>query len=157
MWTRFMDMHSGGRTKVGDKEYIYIEAPQAEAELIFQNRFNRNPNRVTCACCGEDYSISEAETLEQATAYERNCRWIEDERGWLYGDDRPADYRDGRYIEADEEVPPGYRLSITWRKPQAISLANYIEQKDVLVIRADEIKPEERRGELRPEGYVWAE
>jgi hypothetical protein len=25
----------------------------AEAEVIFQNRFKRNPNRVTCTCCGD--------------------------------------------------------------------------------------------------------
>jgi len=71
MWTRFMDMHSGGGLK--EKwQFIYVEAPQAEAEVIFYNRFGHNPNRITCSCCGEDYSVSESETLEQATDFDRN-------------------------------------------------------------------------------------
>ena len=87
MWTRFRDMHSGGGSKVlrkpdgtftdGDRfshesddepiNYIYIEAPKDEAKLVFYNRFKRNPERVSCTCCGEDYYISESETLEQPT------------------------------------------------------------------------------------------
>jgi len=52
-----MDMHSGGDLK--EKwQYIYIEAPEEEAKVIFYNRFGHNPNRVTCTCCGKDYSIS---------------------------------------------------------------------------------------------------
>lgn len=71
MWTRFMDMHSGGGTKEEPYEYIYIEAPVSEAKVIFYNRFGHNPERVTCTCCGEDYSIDAEETLEKATEYER--------------------------------------------------------------------------------------
>ncbi len=70
MWTRFMDMHSGGNQKL-DWAYIYIEAPEAAAREIFEGKFGRNPYNVTCDCCGEDYSISEDETLEQATKYNR--------------------------------------------------------------------------------------
>jgi len=73
-WTKFMDMHSGGNLK--EKQgYIYIQAPEKEARIIFYNRFGHNPERVTCTCCGADYSISERETLEEATAYERHCKW----------------------------------------------------------------------------------
>lgn len=71
-WTRFMDMSSGGSTKEPPYEYIYIEAPEAEAKVIFYNRFGHNPERVTCTCCGEDYSISEEPSLAQASAYDRN-------------------------------------------------------------------------------------
>lgn len=69
-WTRFMDMHSGG----GSKEpynYIYIEAPEEKAKVIFYNRFGHSPERVSCTCCGEDYSIYEYETLEEASKYDR--------------------------------------------------------------------------------------
>ena len=69
MWTRFMDMHSGGYAKEAPYEYIYIEAPQQQAEVIFYNRFGHNPNRVTCTCCGQDYSIGESEDFAQASAW----------------------------------------------------------------------------------------
>ena len=68
MWTRFHDMHSGGSQKE-QWNLIFIEASQAEAELIFYNRFGHNPNRVSCTCCGPDYSIGESETLDEATRF----------------------------------------------------------------------------------------
>ena len=74
MWTRFMDMNSGG----GNKEqwsYIFIEAPEKQAKIIFYNRFGHNPERVSCTCCGDDYSISESESIEQVTAYDRGCEF----------------------------------------------------------------------------------
>lgn len=36
-----------------------------------------------------------------------------------------------------------------------IPLEEYVRQPDVLVIRAEDIKPEERLGELHDEGYIW--
>ena len=71
MWTQFWDMHSGGGSKE-PYEQIYIEAPQAEAEVIFYNRFGHSPHRVTCTCCGSDYAVDEYETLAEATEYQRN-------------------------------------------------------------------------------------
>jgi hypothetical protein len=69
-WTHFWDMYSGG----GKKEpwsHIYIEAPEEEAKVIFYNRFGHSPERVSCTCCGGDYSITEYKTLAQATEYHR--------------------------------------------------------------------------------------
>ena len=75
MFTRFMDMSSGGGRKE-DFSHIYIEADSREqAEIIFYNRFGHNPNRVTCTCCGPDYSIDSEETIEMASAYDRGCEW----------------------------------------------------------------------------------
>ncbi len=161
MWTRFMDMHSGG----GLKEpygYIYIEAPFEEAKRVFYNRFGHNPERVSCTCCGEDYSIDEHPTIEEATAFERGCLSVEDERGWLFGKDRPADYRESRYLEPGEPVPPGMKLSslskyrnggVTveeWRRSGKGNLDG-----GVLFIDAADIKPEERQGDVPEQGYVW--
>lgn len=69
-----MDMHSGGSLKE-PQQYIYIEAPEAEATSVFYSRFGHNPNRVSCTCCGEDYSITERDSLEEASAYNRGCKW----------------------------------------------------------------------------------
>lgn len=66
-------MHSGGGCKEEPYEKIYIEAPEEEAKIIFYNRFGHNPERVTCACCGDDYSIGEHDSLAIATGYDRNC------------------------------------------------------------------------------------
>lgn len=134
-WVQFMDMASGG----GGKEkysYIYIEASnEEEAAIIFYNRFGHSPHRVSCTCCGEDYSVSYSETLEEATAYNRGCGWDETEKKWAEGPGGSA---------WKEYVPLGEYL---------ISLCNV--KGGILVIPETEIKPEERKGELPVEGYVW--
>jgi len=73
MWTRFMDMHSGGGLKEEPYEYIYIEAPEDTAMIIFYNRFGHSPDEVTCECCGADYGIDEYKTIEEATDFRRGC------------------------------------------------------------------------------------
>lgn len=153
-WTHFHDMHSGGGQKL-DRGHIFIEAPKPEAEVIFQNRFKRNPNRVTCTCCGEDYSISEETSLEEATAFERGCAYVyrgpdgqevEESEAWKSGKGILEGYKGGY------EERGGGRLQFREYTP----LADYLAAGNVHVIRADEIKPEERQGSLRAEGYVWA-
>ena len=150
-WTCFMDMHSGG----GRKEkwaYIYIEAPEAEARVIFYNRFGHSPSRVTCTCCGQDYSISEEPTLRRATAYERGCEALQtprDPETQRYK--RPDDpwFDEHYYLEPDEHAEAkrrGYEISdFSWPREHK-TVEEYIAQSDVLVIAADEIKPEEHAG-----------
>lgn len=128
-WTQFWDMHSGGGIKESPYEIIYIQAPEAEAKVIFYNRFGHSPERVSCTCCGEDYSVSESETLKEATAYHRNCKY---------------DNKSKKYIEEDDR---DYKTFMT--------LSEYIKQPDVLVIFDEDIKLEERKGEVPKEGYVW--
>jgi hypothetical protein len=126
-FTQFWDMNSGGSQKESF-ERCYIEAPEAEATVIFYNRFGHNPKRVTCTCCGEDYSITESDTLEEASGFHRGCK------------------NDGdRYI--DEHCGESYRPYMT--------LEDYIAQDDVCVIRADEISDDERIGGVPSQGYVW--
>jgi hypothetical protein len=128
MWTRFMDMHSGGGSKEA-WENIYIEAEEEKAKVIFYNRFGHNPERVSCTCCGEDYSISESETLEQATGYERGCLW---------------DDKEGGYVEKHGRSYIPYRTLIEYKK-----------DSEVLFITDAEIKKSERTGDVPQEGYVW--
>lgn len=111
-WTKFWDMHSGGGAKESPHENIYIEASEDEAVAIFYNRFGHDPNRTSCTCCGEDYSISEYESLDKATEY----------------------HRENRVQTLDE----------------------YIQNDDVLVIRADEIHDDERVASIPQSGWVWA-
>jgi len=160
MWTRFMDMHSGGGCK--EKwQYIFIEAPQDEATVIFYNRFGHNPNRVSCTCSGEDYSISDYETLEEATAFERGLRCLEtpkDEKG-RYMNDMEWPTRGGScYLEPGEEVPEGHTLSSfkSFRGDgPGQHLDEYMQSEDVLFIRKDEITDEERVGDVPEQGFVW--
>jgi hypothetical protein len=130
VWTEFWDMHSGG----GQKEkfaHAFIEAPEDEAVAVFYARFGHNPNRVTCTCCGEDYRISESATLEQATAYQRGCDYDESGQGYV---ERPS--------------------RASWAKPY-VDVETFVQQDDVLVIRANEIADEERAASVPKEGYVW--
>lgn len=153
-FTRFMDMHSGGGTKEPPYQYIYIEAPEDEACRIFYGRFGHNPERVTCTCCGEDYSISEVGTLEEATAYERGCAYVYRRpdgsecpqwEGWVVGNGRAKGYTAGY-----EERPSGE----SWKKYK--TLDQYLASDSVLVIQADQIKPEWRVSDVPEQGYVWA-
>lgn len=132
MWTRFMDMHSGGGSKE-EWEYIYIEAPEEEAKVIFYNKFGHNPDRVTCTCCGGDYSIDESETLEEATAYDRGCEW---------------DSEQEKYVDK----PHTGRMMI---RKEYITLPDYCKRDDVLVISDCDISVEHRKGDVPDEGYVW--
>ena len=129
-WTQFMDMHSGGGQKE-PYEYIYIEAPEDEAVVVFYNRFGHNPERVTCTCCGDDYSITESPSLEEASAFNRGCAY-----------DRELD----RYVEKPAGGYGSFR-----------TVDEYMKDEDVLVIRASEIKPSERKGDVPTQGYVWAD
>jgi hypothetical protein len=155
VWTLFWDMHSGGGTKVEPFEKIYIEAPESEAKIIFYNRFGRNPDRVTCTCCGGDYSTDESDTLEQASGFHRGCAYgyfnkdgeeCSDKEAWVVGKGLNEGYRSG-YVER-----PCTKYSFN---REYLTVDEYKNKKDVLIIYANEIKPEERKGELSAEGYVW--
>jgi hypothetical protein len=63
--TCFWDMSSGGSKKMKWRR-ILIEAPEKDAVSVFYSRFGRNPNRITCTCCGSDYAITEYDTLDVA-------------------------------------------------------------------------------------------
>ena len=154
MWTHFWNMHSGGSLK--EKfAHIYIEAPKEEAIVIFYNRFGHNPERVTCTCCGSDYSISEEELIEQLTAYERGCDYVyfrpngdeclQDE-AWVIGEGLKKGYTSG-YVERENKG------KFSWQTFQ--SLKEFSKRKDIAIIKAREIKPFEKKGTVPVEGYVW--
>lgn len=115
-WTQFHDMHSGGGLKTKWHQ-IFIEAPVAEAKIIFEQRTGRDPDNETCSCCGGDYSISEEPTLEQATGYERGCKFDPDTQSWL-------------------EEPDTTRWAAKYTP-----LAEYVTREDVLVIRTTPSPP----------------
>jgi hypothetical protein len=81
--TRFMDMHSGGKLKTSFT-HIYVDAPLEEALGIFKDTFKRDPNNVTCKCCGEDFVYEEYPSLEEATAYDRKAEWDDIKQRYFY-------------------------------------------------------------------------
>lgn len=163
MWTQFWDMHSGGGTKEPPYDKIYIEAPEGEARVIFFNRFGHNPERVTCTCCGDDYSIDESPSLKRLTGYHRGCRTLETPRGpdGRYMNDLKDEwFQEHYYLEPGEEVEAerrGFTVSdrTPWEGYQ--TLEEYVAREDVLVIYAKDIKPEERQGSVPDQGYVWVD
>lgn len=138
-WTRFMDMHSGGGLKEGTFNRIYIQAPVEEAKIIFYNRFGHDPERVSCTCCGEDYSVgsydadSVFQSLEQATSWDRGTAHDDDGNVREYADD--SEYR----IKSDKYI----------------TLTDYMLKDDVLFVNASQIKPSERVGTIPETGWVW--
>jgi hypothetical protein len=142
-------MHSGG----GSKEkwaMIYIEAPEEEAKVIFYNRFGHSADRVSCTCCGEDYSVSSNESLAELTGFHRGCRSIESKkRGGKWIKSKRT------YYEKDENPPSGRKWSIHSTMNEYTTLKEYVKNKDVLVIRNKDIKAKERVGTAPKQGYVW--
>ena len=72
--TRFMDMHSGGSLKT-PYTHIYIDEPLGEAVRTFKEIFKQDPDAVACTCCGSNFVYEEYDSLEEATAYDRECKW----------------------------------------------------------------------------------
>ena len=159
LWTHFWDMHSGG----GKKEkwsQIFIQAPEAEAIVIFYNRFGHNPHRVTCTCCGSDYSITEGATLEQLTAYHRGCKALETPRNkkGLCVKVRDKWFKEHYYLEAGEEeeaIKRGYTISNYSGHRAYQTIEQFSKDEDVLIIYDHQINPEHRVGEVPEQGYVW--
>ncbi len=133
MWTQFMDMHSGGGAKER-WQYIYIEAPKEEANLIFFNRFGHSPERVTCTCCGDDYSVTESKDLVQATGYERGCDYNEEAKEY---EDKPD--------------------SGIWKPNGFCTLDDYKKRDDIHFIYAADVSDKERSGDIPNQGYVWVD
>lgn len=78
MWTEFYDGHSGGEPKM-KWSHILIEAGKEFATLYFKYRFQRDPDHVTCECCGKDYVTYEHNSLEEFMAeYEKATKYQDD-------------------------------------------------------------------------------
>lgn len=171
-WTLFWDMHSGGGLKEAPYSKIYIEAPEDEARVIFYNRFGHNPERVSCTCCGDDYSIDESSTFKLASGYHRNCATLETPRDEDGRYSTPDDewFNAHYYLEPDEEDEArerGWTVQENTRRRIGrehgspdfgvyLTIEDYVAQPDVLVIRAGDIKDSERSGDVPEQGYVWA-
>jgi hypothetical protein len=123
-WVRFFDLHSGGgaKTRWGS---IYVEGRDvAEAVARFQEHTGRDPEHVTCTCCGDDYAVSDDETLERACAYDRGCRWAAPGKGG------PG----GRWLEPGESVPDDLAVRHHYRSTTGETMAEFRERTDVLIL-----------------------
>jgi hypothetical protein len=137
-WTHFHDMHSGGGQKL-QWAHIFIEADEKEAREFFEAAFDRNPDHVTCNCCGNDYSVSSEESLEQITGYYRNCEYVyfdaegnevEREDVWIAG----KGFEDGvtsKYVERQGFYEFGSKTS----KPPYETVAQFELREDIAVFR----------------------
>jgi len=138
MWTHFWDMHSGGDQKL-QWAHIFIEADEKEATEFFQAAFDRDPDNVTCHCCGGDYSVSSGESLEQLTGYHRNADYgyfdadgnrVEKDDVWVMGEG----FKEGttsRYVEQQGF----YEFGSKTPKPPFQTLEQFELREDVAVFR----------------------
>jgi hypothetical protein len=113
--TRFMDMHSGGDAKIErdgyDQNFIYIESPTEKLGIaIFEKLYDRDPDNITCECCGQDYSVGFEEDIIRATAYERGCDWDESGKNYI----EKARYSD--YQSLEEYLKNPHITFIPWDK-----------------------------------------
>ena len=136
VWTQFMDMHSGGGRKT-DFEYIFIEAPEDEAIKIFEDLFGQDPCDTACDCCGQNFSITEEESLEQATGYDRGCAYayldksgnkIPKNEAWIMGKGTTDKVNWQGYIE-EVDSESAYK--------KYVPLNEYLKRKDIKVFRKE--------------------
>lgn len=121
-WTHFYDMHSGGGPKE-DFSSLFIEAPEDEAIRMFASLFGHHPFSIACHCCGENYSITEYPTLEEATAYHRSCA------------------HDGtQYVEEPSLGRMKYGASEKDCRDRYKTLEQYLALPYIRVIRAEELQ-----------------
>ena len=123
VWTHFWDMHSGGGQKT-DYAHIFVNLPYYSAVAWFEEYFDRDPNNITCECCGSDFSINESQSIEQATGFHRGGEYVyrnsegkivPQEEGWKRG----------------KGLVKGYSAGYENCK---ISLKDFNEKKDVLIV-----------------------
>lgn len=153
-WTQFHDMHSGGGLKEKPYGYIYIEAPKEEAKVIFYNRFGHNPSRVSCTCCGDDYSITESDSLAEASGFERGCAYVyRNKKGEIVPENLAWKSGVGllKGCTGGYEDIPNTKYKFRDYEP----LEKYLKREDVLVIYSKDIKKSERIGDVPQQGYVW--
>ena len=131
VYVSFWDMHSGGGLKEDPYHKIYIQAAsEEEATIIFYNRFGHNPSDIACTSCGSNYAVDSDPSLEQITGYHRGCAY---------------DGKSQKYVErVDRKNHKSYR-----------TLEEYLTDPGVLLIRADEVKEDEKHGEVPTGGWVW--
>lgn len=104
-WTAFKDMHSGGGPKIENYEEICIEAPEKEAVSVFYSRFGRNPDDVSCNCCGEDFLYAEHETLEDVKHWHKPPKILMIRASEIKPEERTVQVPDPEY--PDEDLTPG--------------------------------------------------
>lgn len=73
-WYEYFDMHSGGYPQT-EFEVIWIQArSQNEADDIFENTFECDPNNTTCECCGQDYVVFEYLKLDLNSTFSKQAK-----------------------------------------------------------------------------------
>lgn len=120
MWTIFTDSHSGGKQKL-EWEIILLEVGEKHAPSFFEELFGRDPDHITCSCCGSDYSWDEYETIEKATGYYRNCDYKIGE-GYVESPSPDCKKYKWEYITVEQLLERGY------------------ENKKIKVVYKDELK-----------------
>ena len=71
-------------------------------------------------------------------------------------EERVEENQKNLYLEPGIPVPDGYVVDMYFREDEGVTLDEYKKQEGVKIVPASEISSDERRGELRREGYIWA-
>lgn len=77
MWVLFQDKNVHG-TKQTNYDFILIQGTKQEAIEKFKKHFGFHPLEIVCDICETHYSIEVEESMEQATGYVRNCKFIQE-------------------------------------------------------------------------------
>tara|TARA_R110002167_G_scaffold335081_1_gene542341 strand:- start:659 stop:925 length:267 start_codon:yes stop_codon:yes gene_type:complete len=56
---QYNDMYSGGRRKTNYETIFVYATDLCEADKLFEEKLNLDPNESACLCCGADYVIDQ--------------------------------------------------------------------------------------------------
>lgn len=72
----------------------------------------------------------------------------------VQGDQPKGEYG---YFESEEDIPEGWTKGGYGKPEKYKTLEQHLSSGEALAIYEKDIKPEERRGSLPSQGYVWVE
>lgn len=133
MWTKITNNYNGGSAFM-PYDYVFIEADENDACMIFATKFVVDHRNEVCDCLFDNLNVDSGPSIKSLTVYDRGCEydkskgeWVESQRlgaeSWnpyISVEDFLIKNRDKVLIIRKHEFPEGwkemniYKQRMTW-------------------------------------------
>lgn len=143
VWTEFRDCCSGGCTNTIYGE-IHIQLPEEDAIKYFNWKFDVDAeNDINCHCCGNNWSISEYESLLDALQYEFLIEYETSEWRNKAQYEQVMETFGWRYAIAIEDAYKLLKAKIMCADNWILETKGFLGRNLILLIPAKNIEPRE--------------